>query len=77
RVVTRQGAEVPVDARMHRRGDRWLIYDITVENVSLINNYRAQFDRIIRTASYGELVRRLKSRNFEEGAEPGRARRDS
>jgi phospholipid transport system substrate-binding protein len=61
-VITRQGTEVPVDARMLRRGERWLIYDVVIENVSLINNYRAQFDRIIRSASYGELVKRLKSR---------------
>ncbi|HUF94208.1 MAG TPA: ABC transporter substrate-binding protein [Candidatus Limnocylindria bacterium] len=62
-VITRQGTEVPVDARMLRRGERWLIYDVVIENVSLINNYRAQFDRIIRSASYGELVKRLKSRS--------------
>jgi phospholipid transport system substrate-binding protein len=61
-VVTRQGTEVPVDARMLRKGERWLIYDVVIENVSLINNYRAQFDRIIRSASYGELVKKLKSR---------------
>jgi phospholipid transport system substrate-binding protein len=61
-VVTRQGTEVPVDARMLRRGERWLIYDVVIENVSLINNYRAQFDRIIRSASYTELVKKLKSR---------------
>jgi phospholipid transport system substrate-binding protein len=60
KVVTNKGVEVPVEARMLRRGDHWLIYDITIENVSLISNYRTQFDRIIRTASYGELVRKLK-----------------
>jgi len=60
KVVTNKGVEVPVEARMLRRGDHWLIYDIAIENVSLISNYRTQFDRIIRTASYGELVRKLK-----------------
>jgi phospholipid transport system substrate-binding protein len=60
RVITAKGAEVPVEARMLRRGDQWLIYDIAIENVSLIGNYRTQFDRIIRQASYGELLRRLK-----------------
>lgn len=61
-MITKQGQEVPVDYRMIRRGDRWLIYDATVEGVSLVNNYRTQFDRIIQTASYQELVSRLKSR---------------
>jgi phospholipid transport system substrate-binding protein len=60
KVVTAKGTEVPVEARMLKRGTHWLIYDITIENVSLIGNYRTQFDRIIRTASYQELVRKLK-----------------
>ena len=60
KVITNKSVEVPVEARMLKRGEYWLIYDIAIENVSLISNYRTQFDRIIRTASYGELVRRLK-----------------
>ena len=58
---------------MVRRGDRWLIYDIAVENISLIANYRAQFDRIIRTASYQDLVNRLKVKKeeFLQEARPG------
>jgi phospholipid transport system substrate-binding protein len=62
RVLTKKGAEVPVDARMLRKGDRWLIYDIQIENISLIGNYRSQFDHIIRTSSYADLVKRLKNR---------------
>ena len=62
RVVTRQGTEVPIEGRMHKRGERWLIYDVVIENISLINNYRAQFDRIIRTSSYADLVKRLRNR---------------
>jgi phospholipid transport system substrate-binding protein len=62
RIVTRQQIEVPVEARMVRRSDRWLVYDVLVENISLVANYRAQFDRIIRTSSYEELVKRLRHR---------------
>lgn len=65
KVLSRQGNEVPVVARMHRRGDRWLIYDITIENVSLVGNYRSQFDRIIRTSSFQELVKRLRTKRNE------------
>jgi phospholipid transport system substrate-binding protein len=64
KVLAKQ-VEVPVEARMHRRGERWLIYDIAIENVSLVGNYRSQFDRIIRTSSYEELVRRLKTKRDE------------
>jgi phospholipid transport system substrate-binding protein len=60
-IVTRNGTEVPVESRLLQKADRWLIYDILIENISLIASYRSQFDRVIRTASYPELVRRLKS----------------
>ncbi len=62
RITTRNGTEVPVESRLLQKENRWLIYDILVENLSLISNYRAQFDRVIRTASYEELVRRLKNK---------------
>jgi phospholipid transport system substrate-binding protein len=68
RLVTRQGAEIPVDYRMHRKGDRWLAYDVAIEGVSLVANYRAQFNKIIQTSSYAELVRKLKAKQ-EESAE--------
>jgi len=60
-IETKKGTQVPVESRLLQKADRWLIYDVLVENVSLIANYRSQFDRIIRTTSYEELVRRLKS----------------
>ena len=61
-ILRRQGAEVPVNARMLRRGERWYIYDISVQGISLVSNYRSQFDRIIQTSSYDELVRRLRTK---------------
>ena len=60
RLVTKQETEIPIDYRMHSRGDKWLVYDVLIEGVSLISNYRTQFDRIIRTSSYEELVRKLR-----------------
>lgn len=65
RIMTKTGTEVPVESRMLRRGDRWLIYDVLIENVSLINNYRSQFDRIVRSSSYEDLVKRLKEKRDE------------
>ena len=44
-----------MESRVLLKGNRWLIYDILVENLSLISNYRSQFDRVIRTTSYEEL----------------------
>lgn len=60
RVDSRQRVSVSVDYRMHRRDSRWLVYDVLVEGVSLVGNYRAQFNTVIRTKSYAELVRRMK-----------------
>lgn len=61
-IVTQKGTQVPVEARVLLRDDRWRMYDVLIENVSLIASYRSQFDRVIRTSSYEELVRRLKAR---------------
>jgi len=66
KIVTRQGIDVPVDYRMHRIGDRWLVYDVALEGVSLVANYRAQFSKIIQTSSYGDLVAKLRAKK-EEG----------
>lgn len=60
-IVTLQGDEVPVDYRVLKDGARWRIYDIVIEGVSLVNNYRSQFAGILQKSSYPELVRRLKS----------------
>lgn len=65
RVTLRQGTDVPIDAKLLKRSERWLIYDISIENVSLVGNYRTQFDRIIRTSSFAELIRRLKTKRDE------------
>ena len=77
KVITNKGTEVPVEARMLKRGDHWLIYDIAIQNISLIANYRTQFDRIIRTSSYQDLVRRLRENREqflnEKAAPAGRA----
>jgi phospholipid transport system substrate-binding protein len=77
RIVTRAGIEVPVESRMVRRGERWLIYDVLIENVSLVANYRSQFDRIVRSSSYEELVRRLKQKRDEFLNDQARARRSA
>jgi phospholipid transport system substrate-binding protein len=66
KIVTKAGTEVPVDYRMHRVGERWLVYDVAIEGVSLVSNYRAQFDRIIRGGSYKVLAEKLKVKKDEE-----------
>jgi phospholipid transport system substrate-binding protein len=62
RIQRREGAPIPVDYRMHAPATRWLVYDVIVEGVSLVANYRGQFNSIIQTSSYDELVRRVRAR---------------
>ena len=69
RIVTKNGTEVPVDYRMTKRGDRWLVYDVSIEGVSLVSSYRTQFNKIIQTSSYNELVSKLKNKQDELVAE--------
>ena len=62
RIVTKQGTEIPVDYRMLRRGDRWRAYDVIIEGVSLVANYRTQFDKVIQRTSYQQLVQQVRAR---------------
>lgn len=62
KILTKRDEEVPVDYAMRRQGQKWLIYDVFIENVSLVANYRAQFNNIVATASYEELVKRIRTR---------------
>jgi phospholipid transport system substrate-binding protein len=73
RIVTRTGAEIPVDYRMLRRNARWMVYDVSIEGISLISNYRTQFNKVIQTSSYGELVKRMRVKQEEFLEEEARA----
>ena len=64
-MMTKQGNELEVDYHLLRQGDRWLVYDFVVGGVSLISNYRTQFNKAIRTSSYSELVKKLKTKQEE------------
>jgi phospholipid transport system substrate-binding protein len=62
RLITKQSTEVPIDYRMLKRGDRWLVYDVNIEGVGLVSNYRTQFNSIIQKSSYADLVKKMKAR---------------
>jgi phospholipid transport system substrate-binding protein len=55
------GREMPIDYRMHGTDNRWRVYDLSIDGISLVGNYRAQFNKVIRTSSYENLVERFKS----------------
>lgn len=62
KVINRNGNELAVNYKLLRRDGSWKIYDVVVENISLINNYRSQFNRIITRSSYAELVKRMRQK---------------
>lgn len=61
-VVGRAGRLIPVIYDLVYRDRRWMVRDVTIEGVSLVANYRAQFDRVIRSSSYPELIQRMRLR---------------
>jgi phospholipid transport system substrate-binding protein len=63
-----KGGEMSLDYLMHHPGGRWQVYDLNIDGVSLVANYRAQFNKIIRISSYEALVTTLKSRQVESSA---------
>lgn len=58
--------EIPMDYRLINKSGHWYAYDIIADGVSLVKNYRSQFEKIIRSDSYEELVRRLRDRSVPE-----------
>ena len=59
------GGQMPLEYRMHRANARWQVYDISIDGISLLSNYRAQFNKVIRVDSYATLVAKLKSHQSE------------
>jgi len=55
---------LPLDYRLLLNENRWLAYDIIIDGVSLVSNYRSQFQKIIRESSYEELINKLRERSI-------------
>jgi phospholipid transport system substrate-binding protein len=65
-VVTKRNQQVPIDYRLRKADGGWKIYDVLVENISLVNNYRTQFNSIISSSSYNALVEKMRARQGDE-----------
>jgi phospholipid transport system substrate-binding protein len=65
KLVTKSGTQIPIDYQMQKVDDRWRVYDVKIENVGLVSNYRSQFNRIIQQAGYADLLKRLKAKEEE------------
>lgn len=68
-LLLRKNDRIPMNYRLVNTSG-WMVYDVVIEGVSLVNNYRSQFSRVIRQSSYADLVRRLR-RKVEEQRQMG------
>jgi phospholipid transport system substrate-binding protein len=62
KMINAKGEENSVVYRLKRTDGKWKVYDAVIENISIVNNYRSQFDRVISKSSYEELKRMLKQK---------------
>ena len=62
KILTVQGTKIAVEYRLMKTGDDWLVYDVSIEGVSLVNNYRNQFNSIIVRSSYKDFIKKLKAK---------------
>lgn len=68
KIVPNRGDDVPVHYKLHLSGGEWKIYDVIVENVSLVDNYRSQFNRVLTSATFDDLLRKLQLRTSARGS---------
>jgi phospholipid transport system substrate-binding protein len=62
KIIQLKGEEIAVVYKLRQVNGQWKVYDAIVENISIVNNYRSQFDRVISSSSYEELVKRLREK---------------
>jgi phospholipid transport system substrate-binding protein len=65
RITTERRLEISIDYRLLDTGTRWLVYDVVLDGVSLVSNYRSQFNSIIRTSSFAGLLAKLQNREID------------
>ena len=63
KVISGKGGELPIDYQLHDVGGQWKVYDMVIDQVSIVSNYRVQFERVIAKSSVKELLQRIKQQN--------------
>ena len=62
KILTSKGQEYSIDYKVQLVGGEWKVYDVVVENISMVNNFRSQFGTVLSKYGYDELIRRLKAK---------------
>ena len=63
------GFPIPIDYKMYIKGDAWKVYDVSVDGISLVANYRTSFAKEIRKDGLPKLIARLADRNKQAKSE--------
>ena len=66
KVLTSKNVDIPVVNKVKKNGEQWMIYDVSIEGVSLVNNYRTQFNSILSKSSFSELLAKLREKVSEK-----------
>jgi len=61
-IASKKGKDIPVEYRLKKERNDWFVYDVSIEGVSLVNNYRTQFNSIILESTYENLVKKMKEK---------------
>jgi phospholipid transport system substrate-binding protein len=69
-LILTSSAEIPVSYRLFLKNDRWLVYDVTVEGVSLISNYRTSYQEIVKKEGFAGLLARMEEKIRELANQP-------
>ena len=65
KIVSNKGEPTAVNYRLHQVQGEWKIFDVVVEDISLVNNYRSQFNRILTTGSLDDLLKRMREKELK------------
>ena len=65
KIVTKKGEQISVSYKLRSASGDWKVYDVVIENISLVNNFRSQFNRILTNASFADLLKKLQSKSVD------------
>lgn len=60
-IVTLKGTDIPVSYRVQKKDSGWLVYDVNIEGVSLVNNYRSQIGSILNNSTYEKMIEKIRA----------------
>jgi phospholipid transport system substrate-binding protein len=69
-LIVTSSAEIPVNYKMYRKGENWLVYDVVIEGVSLISNYRSSYQVIVKREGFDGLLAKMQAKIKELESQP-------